>query len=178
MSRIGKIPIDVPSGIDVTVAGSSVTTKGPRGELSLEVPETIKVELSDGVLTVVSHDETRRGGGFHGLYRCLISNMVEGVEKGFSRALQIEGVGFRAETRGTMLVLNLGFSSPIEYQIPDTVAVTVENNTRIVVSGADKQQVGMVAARIRGFAPAEPYKGKGISYEGERVRRKVGKTVA
>jgi large subunit ribosomal protein L6 len=179
MSRVGKKSIDVPSGVDVAVSGDTVTVKGPKGELSLDLPEAIRAEVGDGSVQVSRADDSRENRSFHGLYRSLIANMIEGVEKGFARSLRIEGVGFRAEVRGKVLVLTVGYSSPVEYDIPDTVTIGTDNNgTRIDVSGTDKQQVGLVAARIRAFAPAEPYKGKGISYLGERVRRKVGKTVA
>jgi large subunit ribosomal protein L6 len=178
MSRVGKKQIDVPSGVEVSISGDTVSVTGPQGELSLDLPEAIRAEVEGNVVTVTRADETRENRSFHGLYRSLIANMIEGVDKGFSRALRIEGVGYRAELRGSTLVLSLGFSSPIEFPVPDTVTVTVDSQTSIKVSGADKQQVGQVAARIRAFSPAEPYKGKGVSYVGERVRRKVGKTVA
>lgn len=176
MSRIGENPIDVPAGVTVTVEGSQVTAKGAKGELALVLPEGISgcVEENTVVMTR-SNDEQK---AFHGLARSLVANMIEGVSTGFTKELEIQGVGFRAAVQGSTLSLSLGFASPVEYVIPDTVTVAVNNNTQIVVSGADKQQVGQVAARIRSFYPAEPYKGKGVRYKDEYVRRKEGKTVA
>lgn len=178
MSRVGKKEIDVPSGVEVRISGDTVSVKGPRGELSVDLPAAIRAEVEGATIQVTRADESRQSRSFHGLFRSLIANMVEGVEKGFTRSLRIEGVGYRAELRGETLVLALGFSSPIEFPIPDTVKIAVDSQTKIEVTGIDKQQVGLVSARIRAFAPAEPYKGKGVSYVGERVRRKVGKTVS
>lgn len=179
MSRVGKKAIDVPSGVTVTVAGSDVVVKGPRGELSLALPDKTTAQVADGGKVCVERvDETREARSRHGLVRSLIANMVEGVATGFKRELEIEGVGFKAVVEGTRLVLTLGFASPIAYDLPDGVKVNVEGGTALVVSGADKQKVGLTAARIRSFFPAEPYKGKGIKYKDEHVRRKVGKTVA
>ena len=176
MSRIGEMPIDVPSGVTITVDGSHLTTKGGKGELSLDLPEGIAAAVEGNTVVVTRGDDTQKA--FHGLTRSLVANMVEGVSNGYTKELEIQGVGFRAALQGKTLSLSLGFASPIEYAIPDTVTITVNNNTEVVVSGADKQQVGEVAARIRAFFPAEPYKGKGVRYKGERVRRKEGKTVA
>lgn len=176
MSRIGEMPISVPSGVTITVDGSQITTKGGKGELSLELPEGISAAVEGDTLNVSRADDSQKA--FHGLARSLVSNMIEGVSNGYSKELEIQGVGFRAALQGSTLSLSLGFASPIEFAVPDTVTVTVNNNTAIVVAGPDKQQVGEVAARIRSFYPAEPYKGKGVRYKGERVRRKEGKTVA
>lgn len=176
MSRIGEMPIDLPSGVTITVDGSHLTTKGSKGELSLDLPEGIAAEVEGNTVVMTREDDTRKA--YHGLARSLVANMVEGVNNGYTKELEIQGVGFRAAVQGKTLSLSLGFASPIEYTIPDTVTITVNNNTAVVITGTDKQQVGEVAARIRSFYPAEPYKGKGVRYKGERVRRKEGKTVA
>jgi large subunit ribosomal protein L6 len=178
MSRVGKKPVSIPSGIHVSVTGSSVTVKGPKGEMARELHPLIKVSVEGDQVVVERTAETREGRSFHGLYRSLIANMIEGVDKGFSIGLEIQGVGFKADSKGSTLLLSLGFSSVVEYNIPDGVTVAIDGGTKLQVSGVDKQKVGEVAARIRAFAPAEPYKGKGVRYAGERVRRKVGKTVA
>lgn len=176
MSRIGEVPIDVPGGVTVSVDGQQVTVKGAKGELSWEMPDGISLEIEEGKATVKRADESLKA--FHGLTRSLISNMIEGVSKGYKKELEIQGVGFKAELKGSLLSLSLGFASPKEYTVPDTVTVTVTDNTKIAVEGIDKQQVGLVASRIRSYYPAEPYKGKGVRYKGEQVRRKEGKTVA
>jgi large subunit ribosomal protein L6 len=178
MSRIGDKPIGVPAGVTVKVEDRRVSAKGPQGELSVEIPERLSVALEDDRVVVGRPDDTRESKRMHGLVRSLVANMVEGVEKGFSRQLEIEGVGFRASVQGQTVSLALGFASPKEYKAPDGVTVTEQGGTKITVSGPDKQKVGEAAARIRAFSPAEPYKGKGLRYAGERVRRKVGKTVA
>ncbi len=176
MSRIGLQPIQLPSGVTLSEAERQVSVQGPKGTMTLSLPEGIDVE-SEGTEVRVKRvsDEYRAS---HGLIRSLLANMVKGVTDGFTRELQINGVGFRAALEGSTLSLSLGFASPIAFKVPETVTVTVNNNTEIVVSGMDKQQVGDVAAQIRSFYPAEPYKGKGVQYKGERIRRKVGKTVA
>lgn len=176
MSRIGLQPIQLPSGVTLSEAERQVSVEGPKGTMTLSLPEGIDVE-SEGTEVRVKRvsDEYRAS---HGLIRSLLANMVKGVTDGFTRELQINGVGFRAALEGSTLSLSLGFASPIAFKVPETVTVTVNNNTEIVVSGMDKQQVGDVAAQIRSFYPAEPYKGKGVQYKGERIRRKVGKTVA
>ena len=178
MSRVGKKPIDIPSGVQVAVQDSLVKVSGPKGELTLLLPTIIQADAGDGKVTVTRSDDTRENRSFHGLYRSLIANMVEGVEKAFTKNLVIEGVGFKAEVRGSTLVVTVGFSSPVEYAIPEGVDITVDGGTRIKITSIDKQKVGQAAARIRGFSPAEPYKGKGIRYADERIRRKEGKTVA
>ncbi len=178
MSRVGKKPIDIPSGVQVAVQDSLVKVSGPKGELTLLLPTIIQADAGDGKVTVTRSDDSRENRSFHGLYRSLIANMVEGVEKAFTKNLVIEGVGFKAEVRGSTLVVTVGFSSPVEYAIPEGVDIAVDGGTRIKITSIDKQKVGQAAARIRGFSPAEPYKGKGIRYADERIRRKEGKTVA
>lgn len=178
MSRIGQQPIAVPDGVTVAVEGGRVFAKGPLGELSTELPDGIQAGLSDGTLSVTRADDTRRNRSLHGLVRSLVFNMVEGVSKGFAKQLEIQGVGFRAAVEGSTLLLSLGFSGPKEFAIPEGVQVVVEGGTALTVSGPDKQAVGNAAARIRSYRPVEPYKGKGIRYRDEHVRRKAGKTVA
>ncbi len=178
MSRIGQKPIDIPAGVNVTVDGATVSVKGPMGELTAAMPGNIAVTVDGSVVTVQRPDERRQSRSFHGLARSLVANMIEGVSKGFSKELEIEGVGYRATIQGQTLEMAVGYSSPVVYVIPEGIKCEVANNTKLKVSGADKQKVGEVAARIRDFAPAEPYKGKGIKYVGERIRRKEGKTVA
>jgi large subunit ribosomal protein L6 len=178
MSRIGQKPVDIASGVTVKVDGAKVFIKGPKGELTLDVPSSLKASVDNGKVNVSRSDETRMTRGCHGLVRTLIQNMIEGVTKGFSKDLEIQGVGFKAALQGRKLVLSLGFSSPVEYPLPEGINVTVDAGTKLVVSGPDKQMVGDVSARIRSFYPAEPYKGKGVRYKGEYVRRKVGKSVA
>ena len=176
MSRIGLQPVQLPSGVKVSVQDGVVEVSGTKGSLDLRVPEGITVEAADNTVVVKRLADKYRAA--HGLVRSLIANMVKGVAEGYSKDLVVNGVGFRAAMSGSTLSLSLGFASPIEYSVPETVTVTVNNNTEITVSGIDKQQVGDVAARIRSFYPAEPYKGKGVQYKDERIRRKVGKTVA
>jgi large subunit ribosomal protein L6 len=178
MSRIGQKPVDVPAGVTVGLEGTTVRVKGPKGELLLNVPTGVKASVADGKVNVSRADDLRVTRGCHGLTRTLIANMIEGVTKGFSKDLEIQGVGFKAAVQGRKLVLSLGFSIPVEYSLPDGVNAAVDGATKIVVSGPDKQKVGDAAARIRSFYPAEPYKGKGVRYKGEYVRRKVGKSVA
>ena len=177
MSRTGVQPISVPAGVTVTLEESCVRAKGPQGELTTPVPGPIQVEQAENVIRVTRQDDTKASKSLHGLTRSLIANMVEGVDKGYEKVLEVEGVGYRADMQGTKLVMALGFASPIEYQAPAGVAVMTKGNA-ITVSGPDKQQVGDTAARIRSFYPPEPYKGKGIRYRGEHVKRKAGKTVA
>jgi large subunit ribosomal protein L6 len=176
MSRIGEKPIEVPGGVKVSINGTLVEASGPKGALQLTLPEGIQATLDGTTLSFSRENDSQKA--FHGLARSLVANMIEGVNNGYTKELEIQGVGFRAALSGKTLSLSLGFASPIEYPVPDSVTIAVNNNTEVVVSGADKQQVGETAARIRSFFPAEPYKGKGIRYKGEQVRRKVGKTVA
>ncbi len=178
MSRIGKLPIAVPKGVTVAVDKSAVSVKGPKGELSQDIAPGIKVSVTDDVITVERKNDSKQARSYHGLYRKLISNMVIGVSQGFTRALQINGVGFRAEVKGKTLLLNLGYSNPIEYVINDDLTITTDGPNKVVVSGIDKQKVGQACAEIRSLRPPEPYKGKGVKYEEERIRRKVGKSGA
>ncbi len=177
MSRIGKLPITVPSGVDVTIDGQTVTVKGPKGELTHIVAEPITVARDeDGVLAVTRPDDQRKSKELHGLSRTLVANMVTGVTEGYQKKLEIVGVGYRVQAKGpTTLEFALGFSHPVTVQAPDGVTFTVETPTRFSVQGIDKQTVGEVAANIRKLRKPEPYKGKGVRYAGEQVRRKVGK---
>ena len=176
MSRIGKQPIEVPQGTDVTVNGQVVHVKGPKGELTFDAHPDMTVTLDDGVITVTRPSDEPQHRALHGLTRMLVFNMVEGVVTGFSKTLEIQGVGYRALKKGAGIELQLGFSHTIEYPAPDGVSLDLPDQTTIVVTGVDKQKVGQAAAEIRAFRPPEPYKGKGIRYKGEHVRRKAGKT--
>jgi large subunit ribosomal protein L6 len=176
MSRIGKLPIDVPAGVSVTVDGQAVTVKGPKGELSLVVAEPIRVSVEENTVTVSRPDDESTSKALHGLTRTLIANNVQGVSQGFSKNLEIVGTGYRAASKGSSIELALGFSHPVVVNPPAGITLTVEGNTKIIVSGIDKQAVGEVAANIRKIRKPEPYKGKGVRYEGERVRRKAGKS--
>ncbi|KAK7315037.1 hypothetical protein VNO77_33569 [Canavalia gladiata] len=175
-SRIGKQPIAVPSNVTVKLEGQDIQVKGPLGELALTYPRDVLVEREEsGILKVKKAVETRRANQMHGLFRTLISNLVVGVSKGFEKKLQLVGVGYRATVEGNEVVLNLGFSHPVKMAIPDGIKVKVEENTRITVSGYDKSEIGQFAASIRKWRPPEPYKGKGVRYADEIVRRKEGK---
>lgn len=176
MSRIGKKPVELPKGVEASVDGQSVRIKGPNGELSLEAHPEMTVKLEEGEIRVERPSDLPRHRALHGLTRALINNMVEGVTEGFSRTLEIVGVGYRADMKGRTLNLALGFSHPVEFDPPEGVSIECPNQTTVVVKGADKQAVGQAAAVIRGFRPPEPYKGKGVRYQGEQVRRKAGKT--
>ena len=175
MSRIGRAPINIPSGVDVALRERAVTVKGPKGELSLTLAEPMEVRIDGSVVTVMRPDDAQRNRQLHGLTRTLIANMVGGVTKGFTRLLEIQGVGYRAQMQGGKLNLQLGFSHPVVVEPPAGLTISVEGTNKITVSGADKQAVGQLAAQIRGIRPPEPYKGKGIRHEGEYVRRKLGK---
>jgi large subunit ribosomal protein L6 len=175
MSRIGKQPIELPSGVNVAISPGRVQVNGPLGELSQNVPARMQVEQKDGTLTVKRPTERGDDRALHGLTRSLIANMVEGVTMGFEKRLELQGVGYRASLRGTDLELNVGFSHPIVVKPPQGIAFEVPEATSVLVKGIDKQQVGEIAAEVRKVRPPEPYKGKGIRYEGEYVRRKVGK---
>ena len=178
MSRIGKEPVVLPAGVTATVDGQKVTVKGKLGELSYVMHSGITAEVKDGKIFVSCADD-KQLGNFHGLARALINNNVKGVAEGYTKKLTIEGTGFKAALQGTTLSLSLGFASPKVFVVPEGLKVTVENDGLLVtVSGIDKDKVGEAAARIRSFYPAEPYKGKGIKYEGEHIRRKQGKKVA
>ena len=176
MSRIGKQPIEVPQGTDVTVNGQNVHVKGPKGELTFDAHADMTVTLEEGVVTVTRPSDEPQHRALHGLTRMLVANMIEGVVTGFSKTLEIQGVGYRALKKGSGIELNLGFSHTINYLAPDGVSLDLPDQTTIVVTGMDKQKVGQAAAEIRAFRPPEPYKGKGIRYKGEHVRRKAGKT--
>lgn len=176
MSRIGKAPITVPSGVDVTVDGQNVTVKGPKGTLSHQVDEPITVTVDDGVLSVQRPDDERESRALHGLSRSLLNNLVQGVSQGYERKLEIHGVGYRVQLRGSDLEFALGFSHPVKITPPDGITFAVESPTRFSVQGIDKQLVGQVAANIRWLRRPDPYKGKGVRYAGEQIRRKVGKT--
>jgi len=175
MSRIGNYPITIPSGVSITVEGGMSVVKGPNGELRQHVPEGLIYEQADGTLTIKRPDESKPMKAYHGLVRALIANQVVGVTEGWTRTLEIEGVGYRAQVKGKVLDLQLQFSHPLEYPIPDGITIECPEPTKIVVKGADKQQVGQVAAEIRAFRKPEPYKGKGIRYAGEVIQRKAGK---
>ncbi len=175
MSRIGLKPIEIPNGVTVSVEGNVSTVKGPKGELTQHVPEGLTYEVEDGVLNVKRPDDSKDMRAKHGLVRALIANQVTGVTEGFTKSLEIIGVGYRAAVKGKVLDLQLQFSHPLEYPIPEGIEIDCPEPTRINVKGADKQQVGQVAAEIRAFRKPEPYKGKGIRYVGEHIIRKAGK---
>jgi large subunit ribosomal protein L6 len=177
MSRIGRLPIPVPSGVDVAIDGQTVSVKGPKGSLSHTVAAPIAVERTeDGVLQVTRPDDERESRALHGLSRTLIANMITGVTEGYSKTLEIVGVGYRVQARGSDLEFALGYSHPVPVRAPDGITFTVEAPTRLRVTGIDKQQVGQVAANIRKLRKPDPYKGKGVRYQGEVIKRKVGKT--
>lgn len=175
MSRIGKRPISIPAKVQVTINGQEIAVKGPKGELSRVLPGQINVEQDGETLRVVRRDESRSARQLHGLCRTLVANMVEGVSQGFQRRLEIQGVGYRAQVQGRNLVLTVGYSHPVQIEPPAGIQMAVENNTNVIVSGIDKEVVGNLAAQIRAVRPPEVYKGKGIRYAGEFVRRKAGK---
>lgn len=175
MSRIGKMPIAVPAGVEVAIDGNTVTVKGPKGELTRTFQPSMTIAQEGNEILVTRPDDTRESKSFHGLTRTLVANMVEGVSKGYSKKLQMVGVGYRATLKGKDLELSLGYSHPVIVEAPENITFEVPSQTEIVVSGPNKEQVGQVAANIRKWRKPEPYKGKGIRYEGEHVRRKVGK---
>jgi large subunit ribosomal protein L6 len=175
MSRIGKQPIEIPDGVNVAVDPGRVTVNGPLGELTQNVPARMTIDKEDGQLVVKRPTERGDDRALHGLTRSLVANMVEGVTKGFEKRLEIQGVGYRASLRGTALELNVGFSHAVVIEAPDGITFEVPAQNEIIVKGIDKQQVGEIAAEVRDVRPPEPYKGKGIRYQGEYVRRKVGK---
>jgi large subunit ribosomal protein L6 len=178
MSRLGKKPVVLPAGVTATLQGGKVTIKGPKGESALDVKAPVTVKLDNGQLVVACPSELKVDKSLFGTVRSLLACMVVGVTQGYAKDLEIQGVGFRTALQGKKLTLSLGFSHPIEFMVPEGIAVKVTDGTQINVAGISKQQVGEVAARLRAFYPAEPYKGKGVRYKGERVRRKAGKTVA
>lgn len=176
MSRIGKRPIPVPQKVTITINGQHITVKGPKGELSRVLPDGVYAEQEGDTLVVKRRDESRMARERHGLGRTLVANMVEGVSKGFERRLEIQGVGYRAQVQGQNLVMNMGYSHPVQIEAPEGIQFVVENNTNVIVSGINKEEVGNTSAKVRAVRPPEPYKGKGIRYAGEVVRRKAGKT--
>ncbi len=178
MSRVGKQPVPVPSGVEVTITGTRIVTKGPKGELSRDLPPHVSVVKGEGTLIVERESDERTARAMHGLARSLVNNMVVGVHEGFAKTLDIVGVGYRVESKKNYLVFSLGYSHPIYYEVPGAIDAKIETPTRLAVSGADKQLVGAVAAKIRSFRPPEPYKGKGIKYSDETIRRKEGKSGA
>jgi len=177
MSRIGKIPVSIPKEVKISLNGSSISVEGPKGSLSIDVASGIKVEQQEDALVITRENDIKQNRANHGTTRALLANMVVGVTQGHKKELEIQGVGFRAKLQGKKLSINLGFSHPVEYDVPDCVDLAVPNQTTITIEGKDKESVGLVAAQIRGLKPPEPYKGKGIRYVGENVRRKQGKTV-
>lgn len=177
MSRIGKQPIALPPKVKIEIKGRKVLVEGPKGKLNMDLPPRTTAKVTDGKVEVAREGEDSQARAMHGLSRALINNMVKGVSDGFMKKLEIQGVGFKAAVQGKTVTMNLGYSHPINYLIPDQVKVTVEENTKITIEGPDRQVVGQVAAELRGFYPPEPYKGKGVRYADERVERKEGKTV-
>ena len=178
MSRIGKMPITVPAGVTVTIDNNYVTVKGPKGKLARQISKNMKLTMDNGVITVERPNDEKENRSLHGLSRTLINNMIVGVTTGFSKTLEIQGVGYRAAKQGNNINFTLGFSHPVVKEPPAGITFEVPAPNKIVVSGANKEQVGAVAADIRTLRPPEPYKGKGIRYEGEHVRRKIGKAGA
>jgi large subunit ribosomal protein L6 len=177
MSRIGKIPVTVPAGVDVTIEGQNVSVKGPKGALALTISEPISVAKSeDGALLVTRPDDERRSRALHGLSRTLVANLITGVTEGYTTKMEIHGVGYRVALKGKDLEFALGYSHPVPIEAPEGITFVVESPTRFSVSGIDKQKVGQISANIRRLRRPDPYKGKGVRYEGEQIRRKVGKT--
>ncbi len=177
MSRIGKQPITIPPKVKVEVKGQQVFVEGPKGKLNWQLPRRTSLKVENGKVLVSRQGEDDQAKALHGLSRALVNNMVRGVSEGFSKRLEIQGVGFKAAVQGKAVNMSLGFSHPVVYPIPDQVKVTVEENTKLTIEGPDRQVVGQVAAELRSFYPPEPYKGKGVRYVGEHVVRKEGKTV-
>ncbi len=176
MSRVGKKPIEIPAGVTVTTHNHTVTVKGPKGELSRSFHPDIAINIEENIITVTRPSDGKEHRTLHGTTRAILNNMVEGVSKGFEKNLELIGVGYRAQKQGKKLVLNVGYSHPVEIEPEEGIEIEVPANTKISVKGTDKERVGALAANIRGVRPPEPYKGKGIRYEGEYVRRKEGKT--
>ena len=177
MSRVGSKLIEVPEKVKVAIADNHVAVEGPKGKLEMNMPGHTSVTQEGNMLTVARDGDDREARAMHGLGRSLLNNMVVGVAEGYVKKLEINGVGFKALVNGNTVTMNLGYSHPIKYDLPDQVTVTVDKDTNVTIEGPDKQKVGMVAAELRGFYPVEPYKGKGVKYDDERVRRKEGKTV-
>ncbi len=175
MSRIGKLPIPIPSKVEVKVEDRQIRVKGPKGELQQVLPAGIQADLSDGILQIRRADDSKSQRALHGLSRALLANAVRGVHEGFTKELEIEGIGFRAQLEGRELTFNLGYSHPVRYKLPQGIDVKIEKQVRMAISGADRQMVGQVAAEIRGLRPPDVYKGKGIRYAGEFIKKKAGK---
>lgn len=176
MSRIGNLPIQLPAGVELSVEGNTVTVTGPKGSLTQEIPRAMRIEREESVVRIVRPDDERESRALHGLTRSLVANMVEGVTKGFEKQLEIHGVGYRVQPQGSDLVFSLGFSHPVPVKAPPGIEFAVASPTRFSVRGIDKQKVGQVAAEIRRLRRPDPYKGKGVRYAGEQIRRKAGKT--
>jgi large subunit ribosomal protein L6 len=176
VSRIGNKPVVIPAGVTITQNGTTVTVKGPKGELTREFSPNITLNIEEGVVTLTRPDDSKENKTMHGTMRANLNNMVVGVSEGFAKALELIGVGYRAQLQGKKLVLNVGYSHPIEFETPEGIEIEVPSNTSIIVKGSNKEVVGELAANIRGTRPPEPYKGKGVRYVGEHVRRKEGKT--
>ena len=177
MSRIGKQPIAIPDKVKVNVKGTKVFVEGPKGKLDMDIPRRTSLKIDAGNVLVSRDGDDAEARALHGLSRALVNNLVKGVSEGYVKKLEINGVGFKAAVQGKVVNMSLGYSHPINYEIPDQIKVTVEENTKITIEGPNKQVVGQVAAELRSFYPPEPYKGKGVKYVGERVERKEGKTV-
>ena len=178
MSRIGKKPITVPKGVEVNFDGKVLHVKGPKGELSRSIHPKIGINIDDSQILLSTHDNSKESRSLFGLFRSLVANMVLGVDKGFTRTLEIVGVGYRVEVSGSNLIFNLGYSNPIAYDVPKGIEAKLDQKNKVVLSGIDKELLGVTAAKIRSFRSPEPYKGKGVKYLEERVRRKAGKTGA
>ena len=176
MSRVGKLPVAIPAGVTVSIADGVVTVKGSKGTLTQALRDEVVVEVKHNEVVVTRKNDEKASRSFHGLYRQLIANMIKGVSEGYSKVLLINGVGYRAEVKGSILTLNLGYSTPIEYMIPEGISIAADGPAKLTVSGINKARVGQVAAEIRSLRGPEPYKGKGIKYETETIRRKVGKS--
>ena len=176
MSRIGKNPVAIPAGVDVKIDGQTVNVKGPKGQLSVDISEPISVAVEDGTVVVTRPNDERRNRALHGLSRSLVANLVTGVTEGYTRKMEIFGVGYRVALRGSDLEFALGYSHPVPIKAPEGITFAVESPTKFSVSGIDKQQVGQISANIRRLRRPDPYKGKGVRFEGEQIRRKVGKT--
>ncbi len=178
MSRVGKKPIPIAKGVKIEKSNGTVKVKGPKGELAVDLKPDISVDISEQEVVLNRPSDSRQHKSMHGLYRALIANMIKGVTEGYQKKLEIVGIGYRAEMKGNRLLLQIGYSHPVLFSLPPEISVEIPQPTQIVISGIDKQLVGQVAAKIRAMRPAEPYKGKGVKYEGEYIRRKAGKTAA
>jgi large subunit ribosomal protein L6 len=176
MSRVGKKPIPIPKEVKVVLTEEGLRVKGPKGELSLNMPPQLSLQVEGNLVLIRPQDDSQKVRALFGLFRTLVANMVKGVAEGFERVLEIQGVGYRAEIQGSQLVLNLGYSHPVPFKLPEGISAQVEKQTRVILRGIDRDLLGLTAARIRRFRPPEPYKGKGIKYLEEKIRRKVGKT--